>query len=277
STSDELKKLGYKTQVNAREINLFYLSEGNRQRIVKANGKWNVVDGAKQWTEDSLLAELEAAPERFSPNVLMRPAYQEFVLPNIAYVGGPGEIAYWLQLKQNFDRLGVPYPMLVLRDSAMLISTRTQEKLKKLGLEATDIFNEKHLLQKQMLAGEDLSLATYKAKLSSIYSELKQHVSNTDKMLAAAADAEEAKALAGIDNIEKKMLKAAKAREEQKLNQLDKLTEELLPGGVMSERRDNYFQYRSEFGEGLTDVLLEAFDPLGAELKLVYQDLSLSK
>jgi uncharacterized protein YllA (UPF0747 family) len=113
-TTEKLHGAGYKTQANPREINLFYLKDDLRERIEKVSGEWQVVNGGEKFTEEKLLKELQRNPERFSPNVILRGLYQETILPNIAFIGGAGETAYWLQLKDLFDHYKIPFPVLVL-------------------------------------------------------------------------------------------------------------------------------------------------------------------
>src|SRR5690606_35332588 len=109
--AEKLKKY-YKVQVNAREINLFYAKENIRERIVKINDKWKVLETDIEFDEKSLLKEIKTHPEHFSPNVLLRPLYQETILPNIAYIGGGAELAYWLELKKVFENYKIDFPVL---------------------------------------------------------------------------------------------------------------------------------------------------------------------
>jgi len=130
-TNEKINSLGFNVQVNPREINLFYLKEDLRERIVEQNGTYFVNDTDISFTKSELLAELEKHPERFSPNVIMRPLYQEVILPNLCYIGGGGELAYWFQLKSYFKAVNVPFPMLLLRNSVLVKTAKQSEKLKK--------------------------------------------------------------------------------------------------------------------------------------------------
>ncbi|MEJ2162435.1 MAG: bacillithiol biosynthesis cysteine-adding enzyme BshC, partial [Robiginitalea sp.] len=139
AVSDSMEKLGklsgdYPLQVNPRELNLFYLQEGSRSRLVEEAGKFGVLDSELRFTETELRKELQAHPERFSPNVITRPLYQEVLLPNLCYIGGGGELAYWLELKEFFQRSGVAFPILLLRNSALLISEKQVRKAANLHL-----------------------------------------------------------------------------------------------------------------------------------------------
>ena len=101
-------------QVNPREINLFYIKDGLRERIVENDGVFSVLNSDFRWNKTELLKHLETQPEYFSPNVIMRPLYQEVILPNLCYIGGGGEMIYWLQLKSNFEIQNVTFPILLL-------------------------------------------------------------------------------------------------------------------------------------------------------------------
>ncbi|MCB0470104.1 MAG: bacillithiol biosynthesis BshC, partial [Flavobacteriaceae bacterium] len=130
----------YKIQVNPREINIFYLKDNLRERLVFQDGKFNVLETDIAFTQAEIEQELEQHPERFSPNVIMRPLYQEVILPNLCYIGGGGELAYWLQLKSFFESQSVPFPVLLLRNSVLLVTEKQDEKLKKLNIAYKDIF-----------------------------------------------------------------------------------------------------------------------------------------
>jgi len=102
-TNDELKK-NYDIQVNPREINLFYIENDLRERIIFENNQYKINNTKLAFSENEMMELLESNPEKFSPNVILRPLYQEVVLPNLCYIGGGGELAYWLQLKSNFGK-----------------------------------------------------------------------------------------------------------------------------------------------------------------------------
>ncbi len=139
----------YKIQVNPREINLFYIEDDLRERIIMEDKMYVINNTEIKYTEDALLLELEKHPEKFSPNVIMRPLYQEVILPNLCYIGGGGELAYWLELKSYFDVSKVTFPILLLRNSALLATEKQAKKADKLGLSWSDLFlNSFHLKDK---------------------------------------------------------------------------------------------------------------------------------
>src|SRR5690606_8030207 len=101
-TNAALTDLGYKTKVYSSDVNFFYVRDNIRGRIEKVDAHYKVIDTEITFTSEALKAEIGDHPERFSPNVILRPLYQEIILPNLAYIGGPAEVIYWLQLKSVF-------------------------------------------------------------------------------------------------------------------------------------------------------------------------------
>jgi len=125
----------YSAQALPREINLFYLSPYGRFRLEKKGDRFYALGSDNVFSQQEMLQELESYPERFSPNVLLRPLYQESILPNLAYTGGGGELAYWFQLKALFTRFSVSFPLLVLRNSFLWIDKNSARKRQELNLE----------------------------------------------------------------------------------------------------------------------------------------------
>src|SRR5690606_19297596 len=123
-TVSQLTERYGKVQVNPREINLFYLSDMRGRRELDGE-KYIIIDKNISFSKDEILTELENHPEKFSANALMRPVYQETVLPNIAYIGGNAEIMYWLELKLYFEKLALPFPVLIPRNSMLFVSAKT--------------------------------------------------------------------------------------------------------------------------------------------------------
>src|SRR5690554_2848459 len=130
----------YLIQVNPREINLFYIENGLRERIALEENKYKVLNTDLEFTQDEILKLVDTNPEKFSPNVILRPLYQEVILPNLCYIGGGGELAYWLELKEVFTLHKVPFPMLLLRNSVLLATEKQNTKREKLKLTWEELF-----------------------------------------------------------------------------------------------------------------------------------------
>jgi bacillithiol biosynthesis cysteine-adding enzyme BshC len=261
--SQQLDELGYRTQVHPRAINLFYLTDQQRERLVREDDNFVVNNTDQKFSEEELRTELEAHPERFSPNVVLRPLYQEMILPNLSYVGGPGELAYWLQLKPVFDHYQVPFPVLLPRNFALVINKSNAKKLQKTGVALPDLFLEKDSLIKKFVeenAEASLSLGEQKAALADVYEQVEEKVLAVDGSLKGFIGAEANKAFKSLDNIEKRLKKAEEEKQEIAVGQLESLKEKLFPDGGLQERYENLLTYHINNPQFISE-LLEKFDP----------------
>ncbi len=272
SQSDELEQ-AYFTQVFPREINLFYLQPGSRERIERKGDKWLVLNTEIQFTAAELEAELEAYPERFSPNVVLRPLYQEVILPNLAYIGGGGELAYWFQLKSMFEAEKVPFPLLILRNSVLLCPAKWSNRLEDLGLKVTDLFQGLESLKSSYLKErfpEDAELSRFDEKLEHMFKELEEIAQLTDQSMLGAVNAQRQKQLNGIANLRKKLIRAEKRRSKEAMEKLDRIYYALFPKASLQERHDNLSPYYSDYGRDLITKLLTELDPLDFRFTLIH-------
>lgn len=241
---NQLKEAGYKIQVNPRQINLFYTQKGMRERIEQEGEQYKVMNTGLVFTKASLEKELQENTAAFSPNVVLRPLYQQKILPNAAYVGGPGELAYWLEYKAMFDEQNIVFPVLLPRLFIFYGDKPSSDKIKKLGIAVQDLFLETETLLKNFVKTENENdLSVYRTKLETVFDELKKEIEQTDKTIGATADAEKQKALNGISIIEQKLIRALKAKNETELNQLKKLKEKFFPNNVPQERVENFASF----------------------------------
>lgn len=255
----------YKPQVNPRPINLFYLSSNYRQRILPLEEGYGLEGNSKTYTEDEILALLENSPERFSPNVLMRPLYQECILPNVAYIGGGGELAYWLQLKSYFQASKIPFPLLLLRQSVLLFGKKEHVKWQKMGLELNDIFLDRNALinkKIRLISNINLDLNDLKDQLSEQFSALEPLVSQTDPSFEGALKAQRQKQLKGLEALEKRLLKAQKRKLKDHVTRLVLLHEAFFPQGKLQERTLNFMEFYEKEGPELLRFLYQNFTPL---------------
>ncbi|MBA6152937.1 bacillithiol biosynthesis cysteine-adding enzyme BshC [Gelidibacter maritimus] len=273
-TNEEINKLpsNYKIQVNPREINLFYLNKDIRERILETDGVFGVLDTDIRWTKDELLAEVNAHPERFSPNVILRPMYQEIILPNLCYIGGGGELAYWLQLKSNFEAQDVTFPILLLRNSVLLITEKQTDKLNKLNIPVTDLFlNQNDLMTKVTKSISDINIdfTPQKEQLQKQFEYLYQLAGQTDKSFIGAVAAQEVKQIKGLENLEQRLLKAQKRKMEDVLERVKIIQDELFPRQSLQERYLNISEFYLEYGEDVIQNLIENLEPLKAEFLIL--------
>lgn len=271
-TNNTLEKLGLKIQVNPREINLFYIHNGLRERIVFEDSIFKVLETEITWNKEELLNHLQEYPERFSPNVIMRPLYQEVILPNLCYIGGGGEMIYWLQLKSNFEAQDVTFPMLLLRNSALVKTKKQAEKLEKLNISDADLFlNRNSFINKKVrqISNIDIDFSDQIKFLNQQFKDLYQLAEQTDKSFLGAVKAQEVKQIKGLKQLEKRLLKAQKRKLKDHIERCTELQEQLFPGQSLQERNTNFSELYLEFGDDLISELKKYLQPLEDEFAVI--------
>lgn len=273
-TSAKLEELGYQAQVNAREINFFYLMDGFRERIIRNDeGLFEVINQRITFTEKELREEIAEYPERFSPNVVMRPMYQEVILPNLAYIGGGAEIVYWLQLKENFDQYKVSFPVLVPRNSALITDDATASKLFRMDLTFRSIFRSTESLKNEYVRRQTkhrLNLKDEWMELNAIFGKIKLRAHKIDPTLGPSTDAVKARLKKAINSLEKKLLRADKKNHKEALIQIDRLKDLLFPSGGLQERSENFAPLFVRYGDDLIKELEKHFNPLDFKFTILY-------
>lgn len=255
----------YKQQVTPRELNLFYLDDQFRDRLVKTEeGRYEVLHSTFSFTEEKLLEAMKSSPEKFSPNVILRPLYQEAILPNLAYIGGGGELAYWFQLKDMFDAFGIPFPVLMLRNSAGLLTEENVQAMKDAGYDYSDLFSSSLEMTNLMVEaeeGKNLSLNEEWVKMQALFSELENKLGEMDQTLRDSVKSGEARTHRVVTNLEKKWQRAARKKHENSIEKFEKLKSDFIVNGGLQERVYNYSYGYLAFGDGLIDELLANLDP----------------
>jgi len=265
----------YSLQVTPREINLFYLGDQLRERIVFKDGIYSVLHTKLTFTPEEIVKETSTNPQNFSPNVILRPLYQETILPNLAYIGGGGELAYWFQLKAMFNSFGVTFPMLVLRNSVLWVGKNEMRKLQNLQLKIEDLFGDKEQLTQKLVlnqSGSEISLDGEKDQLAALFEGIAERAAGIDPTLRGMVMADEKRALNSLETIEKRMMKAEKDKHSQAINQLTGLFDKLFPEGNLQERHNNFFEFYLKYGSGFIDTLMQEFDPLDFSFTILSEE-----
>ncbi|WP_326981905.1 bacillithiol biosynthesis cysteine-adding enzyme BshC [Chryseobacterium sp. MYb264] len=260
-----------KVQVNPREINLFYLSE-TRNRIDFDGIKYTVVDTNIQFTKDEILNELENYPEKFSPNALMRPVYQETVLPNLAYIGGNAEIMYWLELKDYFNTIDIPFPILIPRNSILFLKEKTIGKMKKLNLNVEDFFKNFAAITNNKILDDNAILKLLEEKEKNLvnnFKELKSVAENTDPSFGNMVKAEEIRQLKSFKRMKKRLLHAEKIKQREMLERLENLFLDVHPSKNWQERVYNFSVFFSDYGNPWIENCLERLEITESQLVIV--------
>ena len=262
----------YEIQVNPREINLFYNHGLERNRIVEKDNHFSILNTSISFNREELMIELEKFPERFSPNVLMRPLYQEMILPNLAYVGGPAEIAYWMELKNVFKYLSLDMPVLLLRNCAMIIEENLSLKWKKLGFTIDDLFKDETQLSKLFLSQgklKDFSTKKFIEAISKEFLALGTEIEQYEPTLKPTVESELKKVINSVNTIEEKMIRASKKKQEVEIFQISKIKEKLFPNKGLQERYETILPFYLKYGSDFIGVLKELFDPFDKEFLIL--------
>lgn len=272
--SNTIEKIGpdYKIQVNPREINLFYLDDNLRERIIFEDGVYKVNNTLLTFTKESLMKEVEKNPEKFSPNVLLRPLYQEVILPNLCYIGGGGELAYWMELKSYFNAVDVPFPILLLRNSAVICTPKQVKKMQKLNISKEAIFtNQNELINRTIkdFSEIDIDFTEQRSQLEKMFNDLKILSNQTDTSFLGAVKAQEKKQTNGINKLEKRLLKAQKRKMKEVVDRIIKLQDQIFPNHSLQERNTNFSEFYMNYGGNLIPVLIDALKPLELKFDLI--------
>ncbi|MDP5062137.1 MAG: bacillithiol biosynthesis cysteine-adding enzyme BshC [Maribacter sp.] len=264
----------YPVQVNPREINYFYLKDGIRERIIESKEHYIVNDTSFSFTKAALVEEISTHPERFSPNVIARPLYQEVILPNLCYIGGGGEIAYWLELKAAFEAMNVPFPILLVRNSALIITEKQAEKLERMNISKSDIFlKQNSLINKKIreISNIDIDFSPQKKLLEEQFKDLYLLTEKTDKSFLGAVKAQEVKQKKGLDALEKRLLQAQKRKLKDHVVRMTELQNEIFPNQSLQERQLNFSEFYLAYGEDLVPMLFESLNPLDLMFTVITQ------
>ncbi len=271
----QLENAGFAGQAFPRAVNLFYVGEGYRERIEPHTNGYEILNLSQFLSREKILDELNKSPERFSPNVIMRPLYQEAILPNLAYIGGGGEIAYWLERKEQFKTFGASFPMLLRRDSVLWIDNGTWKKMEKSGLGIKDILGETEVLIKRKvkeISDAELQLQDEKKDLEKVFATIRRKAELIDPTLSKSVDGELAKALKGFTNLEGKMIRAEKKKHETTTQRIRTIKEKLFPEGNLQERKDNFLPLYTKHGKSFFDTLYQFLNPLDKRFKIIIEE-----
>ena len=269
--SKNIEEKGYKTQIHPREINFFYLENDIRERIEKVGDKFKVLDTTIEFDENEIAKLIEEEPEKFSPNVVLRPLYQETILPNLAYIGGPAEVAYWFQLKSLFVHFKTQFPILMPRNFAMVVPNHILKKVKKINVSWDLLFKDKNELHKTVVLENSTKKVMLNGQINemvALFEKIKKQAEDIDFTLLAHVEAQSVKTKTKLENIEKKFVRAEKRKHQDKIDQIDSVLDNLFPNGGLQERTDNFLNFYLE-NPNFIRQLINDFDPFDYRLHIL--------
>ena len=258
----------YHVQSEGRSINLFYLKDNLRARIEKQGEQLIVVDTEIQFTQAQIITELHQHPERFSPNVILRGVYQETILPGVVFVGGGGELAYWMELKNVFQAVGVHYPLLQLRNSFLLMSHKQAEQFAAMQFEEQDLFKpilDLEIAYVKKHATQALDLQDQINHLTNLYATIQNEVVKVDPTLGSHTENLAHQAKAKLLALEKKMVRAERRKQSVDIQRIHRIKKELFPQNNLQEREEHFSKWVGQYGLSWIDTIME--DSTGLESK----------
>lgn len=268
-TCDALTERGYGLQVPVipGAVNLFTDLAQGRDRLQRAGGGFVHRRSGHALPKRRLIDLIRDDPARVSPNVLLRPVVESAVFPSLAYVGGPGELAYFAQLRGLFGHHGVCMPVAVPRASLLVLEPKVSRVLEKLELEVDELRNQGALLSRfardRVPPEADLAVGRWREAVESIAAELTEASASIDPGLAGAVTRARNAGLAALGTLEKKIVRAVKRRGETTGNQVAKASVNLWPGGKPQDRMLTPLQYLMRYGSDfVAKVLREAGLPI---------------
>ena len=270
-TNIELLNQDFKIQAHAREINLFYLTNNNRQRIIKKIDSYEI--GEDVLSKDELLHLLDSEPHNFSPNVLFRPIYQESILPNLCYVGGGGEMSYWLQLKSSFDQFKIQYPIISQRKIVFYLNKNIQKKIKKINLPIASFFKEFSVVKKEYLKSinQELDYIDVDQKLKIFSNSILEISEDIDSQVKFSVGADLEKINKLNKQIKKRIEKSVTIKNEQNIELISKVKSYLFPSNIPQERFFHFFQFSNQGKLDVLSYLLKEFEPFNHSVLIVYE------
>ena len=264
----------YKVQAAGRAINLFYLQGNKRERIVQTDAGYEVTALGLSFTKDQILTDVQNNPANYSPNVILRGVFQETILPNIAFIGGGGELAYWLELKQVFADAAVPFPVLLLRNSFLLVPAKQALQLQKMHINTINLFKGRPqvIIDSFVKANSvhHLQINGQMAAIEAQYTLIKEQAAAIDPSLVDHIEALSHKQAQKLLQVQKKMLRAEKRKYEVEQQQITKIMEQLFPGGSLQERTENIADWYKIYGTHFVSAIVENSDDFSKGFTLLY-------
>ena len=257
-------------QAYVRPINFFYLQEGSRNRIEPDGTDFIVCNSNLKFSKEALISEIETHPERFSPNVLLRPLFKEFILPNIAMIGGGAEVNYWMQLKSTFSFNKIVYPILILRNSVLIANDTIYKKVNSLGFDIKDFFYEDVVLHKTYVSRSsdfDININSELVKLEDIFSSLVSKT--TDEGMKSSILAEQQKQVNALYKIAHKLHRIEKQKHQNAIYKISQVKDKLFPNNILQERYDSFIPFYLKYGDIFFDLLKKELKPLEHKFTLI--------
>jgi len=265
--SAKLEEL-YHAQVKVKPVNLFYHTDDGRYSVEPVEDIFKLRRKRKQFTKDEILNEIENFPDKFSPNVLLRPICQDFLFPTGFYIGGPSEIAYFAQVTPLYDFYNIVSPIIFPRSSATILEKNVASGLDKYDLSMNDIFLGLDGLKEKVIASlseNNIEIAFEEAskEIELTFDKIKENLFAIDKTLVDSSGRYKDRIMSSIAELKSKATKAQETKHETTIRQLTRLSNLLYPLGNLQEREINFTYFYNKYGKDF--------------IRKVYDDISVSE
>jgi bacillithiol biosynthesis cysteine-adding enzyme BshC len=258
----------YHAQVKVKPVNLFYSTDDGRYSIEPVENEFRLKRKRISFSQEEILDKVEKEPERFSPNVLLRPICQDFLLPTAFYVGGPSEISYFAQVTPLYDFYNLQTPIIYPRSSATLLESNINKTLDKYDISFNDIFLGADELKKKVVDSltennvDDVFSETER-EVELAIDKLRERLYDVDKTIADTSKKYRGKIFNSLNELKSKAEQAQNQKFEVTLRQMDRACTMLFPLNNLQERELNYTYFANKYGDGF--------------LKRLYDDLNTDK
>ena len=263
--SEKLTSAGFSPQVTPRQINSFFIQDGKRLGILKQENVYSLQGKDQIFSEKEMTDLIRNHPEKFSPNVVLRPLYQDFILPTIGISAGPGELSYFMQFKSNYEAFGIPLPILIPRAFGIIIEPAIERLLEKLSIDILDILTESNLTHQYLTQkrGVDIQgeFSELKKSLEQLMQSKTEIIRSADSTLVDTWNSQIGKTLIGIDQFEQRLDKSIKRNEEQTINQIKRILQHLMPENHPQERTHSILYYLTKYGSSVVRSLYDQIEP----------------
>ena len=254
----------YHAQVKVKPVNLFLNYDGGRHSVEPVDNEFRLRRKRKSFTYDQLLELLENEPDKFSPNVLLRPICQDFLLPTAFYIGGPSEISYFAQIKPLYEFYDIVQPIIYPRSSATILESTIENILEKNSVQINDLFIDVENVKKKIInsvaeSSIDAMFDGLTKQVETAFDQLKEKLIDLDKTIADASNRYRDKIFSSINELKSKAEKAQQKKYEVTLRQIDKAAINLFPNSNLQERELNFVYYVNKYGN---EFIKKIFDEL---------------
>jgi bacillithiol biosynthesis cysteine-adding enzyme BshC len=264
TTSAELEK-SYDLQVKPKVINLFFIHNENRLLIEpRENNRFALRNSKRRFEHDELMEILFQNPEYFSPNVVLRPICQDYLLPTVAYVGGPSEISYFAQLKPAYEHYDITMPAIFPRASVTVLENKIKKFLTTFDLDFTDVFHHKKLISKVVNKLSEIKIEEEFSKaqdeFNRVFYDLKTVTGKIDRTLTNTVDNLKQKLYSSLEVFKSKLTNAQAAKSDTTTNQIDKVTNNIYPDHNLQERMINVTYFLNKYNDAFIKKLIDEVD-----------------